>query len=118
MTTQLQKFQETISYVASQQGNDSNSSYIDIDEIDDDDDVTGPADRIALSKQPPKVTVESSDNYFLAKIAPLAHKVHFLLSLLGINDVSHNTEVREPANLNNSIIIYDPFPSRSLIMVT
>ena len=96
-TTQLQEFEETISNVASQQGNDSDSSYADIDEVGDDDDVTGPVDRTTSSKQPPKNTVESSDNFFLAKISALEHKVHFLLSFLGID-----TELMEPANLNSS----------------
>ena len=59
--TQLQEFEETISNVASQQGNDSDSSYIDIDEVRDDDDVTSPADGTSSSKQPPKDTVKSSD---------------------------------------------------------
>ena len=101
-STQLQEFEEIISNAASQQGNDSDSSYVDIDEVGDDDDVTGPVDRTASSKQPPKDTVESSGNFFLAKIAALEHKVHFLLSFLGIDDVPHNTELMEPANLNSA----------------
>ena len=75
--TQLRQFEETISNVASQQGNDSDSSYVDIDEVGDDDDIIGPADRTASSKQPSKNTVEPSDNFFLVKIAALEHKVHF-----------------------------------------
>ena len=45
--SQLQEIEETISNVASQQGNDSDSSYVDVNEVGDDDDVTGPADRTA-----------------------------------------------------------------------
>ena len=100
--TQLQEFEETISNVALQQGNDSDSSYVDIDDVGDDDDVTGPEDRTALSKQLSKDTVEPSDNFFLATIAALEHKVHFLLSFLGIDDVPHNNELMEPANINST----------------
>ena len=100
--TQLQEFEETISNVVSQQGNGSDSSYVDIDEVEDDDDVTGPADRTASSKQLSKYIVESSDKVFLATIAALEHKVHFLLSFLGIDDVHHKTELMEPANFNSA----------------
>ena len=71
-------------------------------EVGDDDDVTGSADRTVSSEQQPKSTVEPSDNFLLAKIAELEHKVHFLLSFLGIVDVPHNTELMEPANINSA----------------
>ena len=68
-----------------QHGNDSDSSYVDIDEVGNEDDVTGPADHIASSEQQQKTTVEPTDNFLLAKIAALKHKIHFLLSFLGID---------------------------------
>ena len=49
--TQLQEIEETISNFASQQGNGSDSSYVDIDEVGNDDDVTSAADRTASSEQ-------------------------------------------------------------------
>ena len=76
--TQLQEFEKIISTVPSQQCNDSDSSCVDIDEVGDDDDVTGQADRNASSEQLPTNIVESSDHVFLTKIAALEHKVHFL----------------------------------------
>ena len=102
LASQLQEIEETISNVASQQGNDSESSYVDVNDVGDDDDVTGPADRTASSEQQPKRTVKLSDNFLLMKIATLEHKVHFLLSFLGIDDFPHNTELTEPANINSS----------------
>ena len=99
--SQLQEIEETISNVASQQGNDSYSSYVDVNDVGDDDDVTGAADCTASSEQQPKRTVKSSDNFLLMKIAALEHKVHFILSFLGIDDFRHNTALTEAANINS-----------------